>query len=169
MKRRALSLTDQSRSDQRTALAGGVELTSALPASNSISWKIMTAREVARHENVDPSSVRRWPARGCPVVRTGGRGPGRATLFNIDQVRRWRGRATAPSGMTADEAIQLIAAALFDSLESGKCHIGADCLREEAAIVLIKAFESCEQFFQRPFGVYEKPDAIRALMRISVE
>ena len=168
MNRRPLHLTDQSRSDQRAALAGGVGSSFALPASNQISWKTMTAREVARHEKVDPASVRRWKARGCPFVRDGGRGPGRATLFDLDQVRRWRGRATAPSGMTVDEALQLIAAALFNSLESGKCHIGAGCLREEAAIVLIKAFESCEQILKRPFGVYEKPDAIRALMHVSV-
>ena len=165
---RALTLTDQSRSDQPAASAGGGPSLVVPPASNSISGKSMTAREVAKHLNVDQATVRRWRVLGCPVISLGGKGRGRATVFDLDQVIRWRGRSTAPSGMTADEALQLIAAALFNSLESGKCHIGADCSREAAAIVLIKAFESCEQLFKRPFGVYEEPAGICALMHVSV-
>ena len=129
----------------------------------------MTAREVARCERVDPATVRRWPARGLPVARAGGKGPGRATLFDLDQVRRWRGRQTAPSGMTDDEALQMVAAALYESLEKLNCDIRADCSRQAAAHVLLLGFQSCEELFKRNFGVHEQPQPIRALMRILVE
>ena len=151
-----------SRSETYLAPAGG-GLKGLPSATNSISWKSMTAREVARHENVDPSTVRRWPAKGCPVISLGGRGRGRATLFDPDEVRRWRGRATAPSGMTADEALKTIAVALLDCLENGHCDIRAGCSREDAAALLLMAFQACAKAFSRDFTLDSQPAAICAL------
>ena len=123
----------------------------------------MTAREIAQHLKCDPASVRRWPARGCPVVSRGGRGPGRATQFDLDQVRRWRGRATAgPVGMMPDETLRVIAAAFLDCINNSGA-LRAGCEPEDAACLLFLAFETCCKAFNHRFPPGEQPAPIRAL------
>ena len=155
---------NRSRSETHLATAGGGPSLVAPPATNSISWKSMTAREVARHLRLDPSSVRKWPAKGCPIVSQGGRGRGRATRFDLTQVLQWRNRrATCQVGLTPDEALKTIATALLDSLENGHCDIRAGCSHEDAAAVLLLGFQACATAFGMTFTLDSQPAAICAL------
>lgn len=47
-------------------------------------------KEAAQALDVAEITLRRWIAQGAPVARRGGRGRGRATLVDVQAVRRWR-------------------------------------------------------------------------------
>lgn len=68
--------------------------------------------------------------------------------------------------MMPEDILRLIAAAMLDSLENGQCDIRAGCSREDAAAVLLVAFESCTKSFNRTFAFDSQPEPIHALARI---
>lgn len=53
-------------------------------------------RAAAQALGVSAGTLIRWKRDGCPTVRRGGRGRGRAALFDVGEVRAWRQRAPAP-------------------------------------------------------------------------
>jgi phage terminase Nu1 subunit (DNA packaging protein) len=121
--------------------------------------------EAARFFQVDQATVRRWICQGCPVVRKGRRGPGHGARLNLPVVAAWRGRANGPAGPTPEEILQRIAVALWECLESDRVDIRAGISREDAAAVLIMAFEACCKNFNVMFKFDQQPEPIRALMR----
>ena len=121
------------------------------------------AAEIAKHFAVDPATVRRWPNKGCPIIRRGKRGPGRGALFDLNAVAKWRAQRVN-IGLSVDEALQSIAIALRESLEKDALHIRAGSSREDAAAVLLLVWERVRKNFNRTFRFDKHPEPIRALM-----
>jgi phage terminase Nu1 subunit (DNA packaging protein) len=124
-----------------------------------------SAQDVARHCRVDAATVRRWPEKGCPVVRRGRPGPGRGYLFDLEQVAKWRDQANGPVGLTPDEILQRVAGALWDALEKDHADIRAGITREDAAAAFLVAWERCCKNFAVSFKFDAHPEPIRALAR----
>ena len=145
---------------------------SGFQASPAINWvsqgmtQRMTAREVAKRFDVDPSTVRKWRIDGCPTISPGGKGRGNAALFDLAQVVAWRGGASGPAGLTVDEVMQKVATVLLDCLEQDHVDVCAGVSVEDAAAVLLGVFEGCCKGFNRRFAFDAQPEPIRALMRI---
>lgn len=128
--------------------------------------KSATVAQAAKHFGVDPATVRRWASQGCPTVRKGRRGPGHGAQLDLDAVATWRGRAGGSVGLTPHEALQRIAVALQETITKDHVDIRAGISREDAAAVLIVAFERCGKTFGHTYRFDEQPVAIRALMRV---
>jgi len=115
---------------------------------------------------IDASSLRRWIQRGCPVVRKGRRGPGGAALVDLDKVNAWRGRVNGAAGLSADDVLHRIGTALLEAVEQDHVDIRAGFTKEEAAAAFVVAFERCCKTFGHTFRFDDKPEPIRALMRV---
>jgi hypothetical protein len=124
-----------------------------------------SAQHVAKRFHVDPATVRRWPANGCPIIRRGRPGPGRGYLFDLEQVAKWRDRANAPPGLSVDDVLQRIALALWEAVEKDHADIRAGIMREDAAAAFLVVWERCCKHFNVNFKFDQQPDPIRALMR----
>ena len=165
MNRRALKFNDQSRSDRPAALAGGVDLSSAPPTSNTVGHSVL---EAASYFDVDQSTIRRDIQRGCPVLRRGSRGPGRGARLELHAVAQWRGRARGQAGLTPEEALQRIAFVLWASLSQEHVDVRAGIQPDDAAAVLFVVWEQCCQSFASPACVLRlraaPPAPIRALV-----
>jgi hypothetical protein len=125
-----------------------------------------TVAQAAKAAKVDPSTVRRWIQRECPVLRRGSRGPGRGALLDLAAVAAWRGRASGPTGLTVEDALQQISTALWECLEKDHADIRAGISREDAAAMLIVAFESCCKIFGKTYPFDQQPTGICALMHV---
>ena len=125
----------------------------------------MSVREVASFFQVDPSTVRRDIQRGCPVLSRGSRGPGRGARLDLHDVKQWRGRASGQAGLTPDEIMQRIAAALLDSLTVAHVDVRAGISRADAAAVLLVVWEECCKSFGVTFRFDGHPDQIHAILR----
>lgn len=125
----------------------------------------MTVRETAHHFKVDPCTIRRDIQRGCPCIRKGRKGPGNGAILDLDAVATWRGRASGPPGLTAEEVVQRLAAALWESLGTDHADIRAGISREDAAAALLVVWARCCKNFGVSFKWDAQPEPIRALMR----
>jgi hypothetical protein len=163
MNRRALTLTDQSRSGQPAALAGGVDLSSALPASNCTT-QIVSVREAAIHFDVDKVTIRRNMRNGCPGCRTGRRGPGNGGLVDLQQMAIWLGRASVPVEQTREDTMLKIAQALLRSLTDDHCDVSAGVNRADAAAVLIAFWQSFCKTMGKSYRCDQCLEPIRTLM-----
>jgi hypothetical protein len=124
----------------------------------------MTGPQLAKHLGKDPATIRKWPQKGCPVIRRGAKGPGRGALFDLATVEAWRGRATAPAGLSIDDVMQQIAVALWQCLEEDHADIRAGISQDDAATVFVILWERCCKNFGVSFKFDAKPKPIRALM-----
>jgi hypothetical protein len=123
--------------------------------------------EAAKFFRRDPASIRRWIALGCPVVRRGGKGPGRAALLDFVAVAKWRGRWTAPMGSPpVERTLEIVAEALADCLQHDAVDIRTDATKADAAALFILAFERIAKALGRKHSLDTLPEGIRALMRI---
>ena len=120
---------------------------------------------VARHFGIDQSTLRRWVQSGCPTLVRGSCGPGCGSRFDLLAVKQWRGMARGQVGLTPDQVLQRLAAALLSALEENHLSLRAGISREAAAAALLVAWEQCCKSFGVTFRFDENPDAIRALMR----
>jgi hypothetical protein len=125
-----------------------------------------TVPQLAKHFALDQATVRRWPHRGCPVIRRGAKGPGRGALFDLAAVEAWRSRVTAPTGLSVDEVLQRIALALGECIEHDHLALRVNISREESAAVVIVVWEKCCHAFGKSYPFDQHPQAIRAAMRI---
>lgn len=121
--------------------------------------------EAACYFAVDQSTIRRDIQRGCPVLCRGSRGPGRGARLDLREVAAWRGRASGQVGLTPDQVLQRLAAALLSALEENHLDVRADISREAAAAALLVVWQNCCETFGVTFRFDENPAAIRALMR----
>jgi hypothetical protein len=150
---------NQSLVQTRPASAGG--MSKGVPPA----CHLCSIHDVAKYFGVDPCTVRRWILKGCPCVRRGSRGPGRGAVLDLIAVIAWRSRAIAPTGFTADEVVQRIAQALWDSLENDHADLRAGISREEMSAALLVAWERLTSTFGQTFKWDAQPEPIRALMR----
>lgn len=125
-----------------------------------------TVAQVAEQEQVDPATVRRWLEKGCPCIWRGRKGPGNGARLDLEQVARWRGRASGPAGPTPEAILQRVAGALLVSLELDHAGVRAGISRDDAAAVLLVVWERCCETFGVSFKFDAQPAPICALMRI---
>jgi hypothetical protein len=125
----------------------------------------VSVREAAKRFAVDPATVRRWLASGCPSIRSGRKGPGRGAVLDVAAVAAWRGRASGPAGLAVEEVLERIAAALWETVETDHVDIRAGVDRESAAAACLVVWERCCKNFGLSFKFDEEPESIRALMR----
>ena len=85
--------------------------------------------------------------------------------MDFKAVESWRGRTSGSAGLTADEVVQRIAAALWATLDREHVEIRAGIDREAAAAVLIIVWEQACTTFNVFLKFDAQPDPIRALMR----
>lgn len=135
------------------------------PAPSASKFAGSSVVAVAQHFGVDAATIRRWIQAGCPTLVPGSRGPGRGARLDLHAVKQWRGRASGQAGMTSDEVVQRIAAALLSALEENHLHIRADISREAAAAALLVVWQNCCETFGVTFRFDEHPDPIRAIAR----
>ena len=139
MKRRALTLNHQSRSDQRAASAGGGP--SGVPPAH----KYLSVRAVAEHFGVDPSTVRRWIQKGCPCISLGSVGRGRGSRLDLEAVSRWRVSQLVPTvaHRREDDVLLVIETALLDSLKYDDLANRIKCSESQSALAVMIIFERC--------------------------
>ena len=126
----------------------------------------MTVQETARHFRVDQVTIRRWIGKGCPYVRKGTKGPGKAAILNLQQVEQWRGRSPGPVGLSGDAVAQQIANALLDALDKDHADIRAGVSRDDAAAMLVAAWERICKTMGKSYAFDQQPEAIRTLMSL---
>jgi hypothetical protein len=126
----------------------------------------MTGPQLAKHLKKDPATIRKWPHKGCPVIRHGAKGPGRGALFDLAAVEAWLGRSNGPC---VDDVMQRIAMALWECLEKDRADIRAGISPEDAAAVFVILWERCCKNFGVSFKFDAQPKPIRALIARIVE
>ncbi len=118
----------------------------------------LTIEQAAAALDLPPSTVRYWiDRRGCPTVRRGGRGRGRATLVDVAAVRRWmagRDQPTAPTAPTSEHDLALMYAAelpdlLARTVYAAYCRIDSPHKRQLAASVAVAWYETASQELDR--------------------
>lgn len=125
---------------------------------------IGTPNQAARHFKINPATIRRWIAAGCPVIRSGRKGPGQSAILDFQAVEQWRGQSVQAEP-DVNETLQRIAQALHAALEEDHADIRAGISREDAAAVLIVAWERLCKTFGKNYRFDQQPDPIRALAR----
>ena len=122
--------------------------------------------QAAKYFEVDQVTIRRWLKDNCPCIRRGRRGPGQGALLDLQQVAQWRGKTRTPEMQTPRDAMQTIAKALWQALDEDRADIRAGVSKDDAAAVLIVAWERIGKNMGQTYPFDQQPDAIQTLMSV---
>jgi hypothetical protein len=125
--------------------------------------------EAARALKVDPSTLRRWVAAGCPCLEEGTVGRNHGAILDLDVVSRWRAErhdAVSVQRQNAD-LLAIIASALIDSLKRDGAHKRVDITEGQASGLLALAYKRIWQNLTRqPVDEFVSPPEIAHLCAI---
>ena len=129
-------------------------------------------QQAAKHFQRDAATVRKWIAQGCPVVRPGRRGPGRAAVLDFDAVRKWRRQfcsSREPHAPRSDgdlgRTLARVAEGFAECVRCDRVEERTGATEAEAAALFILAFERIAKAFGKKYAFDELPEPIRALAR----
>lgn len=149
---------------QSAKKTAGRQPRAATTQSRTTSLVGRSVREVANFFHVDEVTIRRAIRAGCPCVRRGSRGPGNGALLDLQQVAQWRGQTGSSAEQTTAAILEKIAVVLLRSLKKNHCDIRAGVQRDDAAVILICAWEDLCQALGGSYAFDRQPAAIRTLM-----
>jgi hypothetical protein len=128
--------------------------------------------KAAKHFHRDAATIRRWIADGCPVLRPGGKGPGKAAVLDFTEVEKWRGQfssALEPNcshSAPVEHTLNLVADAFADCLRYDRVEERTGATDAESAKLFLLAFDRISKSLGEKYSLDSLPEGIRALARV---
>ncbi|MEQ1794299.1 MAG: hypothetical protein ABL970_08925 [Nitrospira sp.] len=125
-----------------------------------------TPHQAARYFQKDPATIRRWITAGAPVLRPGGKGPGRSALLDFQEVEQWRGQAVQAAAEQAGDIFEQVARAFQETIQHDRIEDRTGVSKAQAVSVFMLVFDRLCREHRRHYSIDTLPEGIRALMRV---